>query len=342
MKWSLRVPSAAAAVAAGIFLLASSQSLPAAAAPVIAADQTEYNYGQVDETVMVEYTFSIRNRGDAPLAISQVETSCGCTSTQIGGKSLAPGESTPLTVRFNPRGRRGKQDKQVLISSNDPRQPKLVLKLTGTVTADVDCQPQRVDFIDIKERDRVERTVTVTIASGVNARVTGVSSSSDFIEADIAGTDAGKDTRVIVSTVPPLPPGVIRSAITITTNHPKYPAITLPVQIHVPSDITIVPGAISLSLDDGQSNIPSTMVISLRSRSGRPFRVVKVTPPLPEIDYKVVGDSPFSYRIEISNVTASPVLNGKWLRVTTDQPGGEIRVPFQTYRRSGFPPARKP
>lgn len=329
--------------AAMALLLVGSADTPAVAAPVIDADRTEYNYGQVDETTPVEFTFTLRNRGDAPLTISQVETSCGCTSTQIGGKSLAPGESTPLTVRFNPRGRRGRQEKQVVISSNDPRQPKLMLKLVGTVTADIDCQPQRVDFIDIKERDAVERTISVAIREGVIARVTGVSVSSDVIKASLSASGSGSDVRVVVSTVPPIPPGVTRATVTITTDHPKYPSITVPVQIHVPSDIVVVPGAISLSLDEGQAGAASTLMVSLKSRSGKPFRILGVATPSPEIVHRVINETPFSYRIEISNVVASPQLNGKWLRVTTDRPGNaEIRVPFQTYRRSGTPPGAFP
>ncbi len=55
-----------------------------------------------------ERTFWLRNAGSAPVTLYDGYTSCGCTTVRFDGqKPVASGDSTQVTLRFNPRGKGG-------------------------------------------------------------------------------------------------------------------------------------------------------------------------------------------------------------------------------------------
>jgi len=55
----------------------------------------------------VEAGFAFRNAGDAPVTITGVRTSCGCTAAALEQKTYAPGESGRIDVRFGFGARTG-------------------------------------------------------------------------------------------------------------------------------------------------------------------------------------------------------------------------------------------
>lgn len=104
------------------------------AAPQIAVDNGVYSFGTVVAGVVVTHTFVITNAGDKTLTISKAQPSCGCTTTDLAKKNLAPGESVNLDITFDSVGYGGRTvTKLIDVYSNDPTQPKLVLQLKGTV-----------------------------------------------------------------------------------------------------------------------------------------------------------------------------------------------------------------
>ena len=57
---------------------------------------------------VVERTFLLRNAGEHAVCLRQGHTSCGCTTIQFAKDScIAIGDTTAVTLRFNPRGKSG-------------------------------------------------------------------------------------------------------------------------------------------------------------------------------------------------------------------------------------------
>ncbi len=102
-------------------------------APKISVNQTQYDFGEVIAGIAVGHTFVITNTGDQPLVISNVRTSCGCTTAALAKTTLNPGEAVNLAVTFDTAGYSGKVGKTIYVTSNDPTTPVLTLLLTGTV-----------------------------------------------------------------------------------------------------------------------------------------------------------------------------------------------------------------
>lgn len=92
------------------------------------------NYGEVvkgvDDGIRV---FEFTNTGDAPLIISNVKSSCGCTVPSKPKEPILPGQSEKITVQYNMNP--GPISKTITVESNAVNKPNGVvpLRIKGTV-----------------------------------------------------------------------------------------------------------------------------------------------------------------------------------------------------------------
>ena len=73
--------------------------------PVITFEENEHDFGEIVSRTPVETIFKYKNTGEAPLVITNIKSTCGCTVPQDWSKSpLAPGETGQFKVKFNGSG----------------------------------------------------------------------------------------------------------------------------------------------------------------------------------------------------------------------------------------------
>ena len=86
--------------------------------PVMTFDKKIHDFGTIDDGTPVETIFSYTNTGDAPLVVSEIKSTCGCTVPQDWSRApLLPGESSKFTVKFNGNGA-NETSKTVTIKAN--------------------------------------------------------------------------------------------------------------------------------------------------------------------------------------------------------------------------------
>ena len=92
-------------------------------------EEIEWNFGEITQGESVEYAFKFTNTGSDPLIITSAKGSCGCTVPVWPREPVAPGESGVIDVKFNSKGKKGKQNKRVtLITNMVPSQKVLTVK----------------------------------------------------------------------------------------------------------------------------------------------------------------------------------------------------------------------
>lgn len=92
-----------------------------------------FDFGTIHETDgEVSHSFTGVNRGEKPIIILDIFSSCGCTVPDFSRKPILPGEKTEIKVVFNPKNQSGIFQKELTVFSVER---KKVGKLTvrGTV-----------------------------------------------------------------------------------------------------------------------------------------------------------------------------------------------------------------
>ncbi|GLB52085.1 hypothetical protein NBRC110019_11240 [Neptunitalea chrysea] len=93
---------------------------------------TEIDYGSIAKGSNGIRTFEFTNTGDAPLVITKVYSSCGCTIPKKPEKPIAPGKTGIIEVKYN-TNRVGPIKKTITVYSNAHNKPTAALRISGTV-----------------------------------------------------------------------------------------------------------------------------------------------------------------------------------------------------------------
>lgn len=102
-------------------------------APIIIFDNPKYDFGTIKQGEKATYNFTFSNNGKSDLVIRKIKTSCGCTATNPEKMIIKSGESSHITATFNSSGKNGKQQKSIIVITNDPKQPSIDLQIGGII-----------------------------------------------------------------------------------------------------------------------------------------------------------------------------------------------------------------
>ena len=120
--------------------------------PIIEALETSYDMGTIKVSDTKEKEFSIKNTGTKPLLLSEISTSCGCTSAQIvykgtSSKTFSMHSQSDYVAQIDPQTSAvvkvvympftmpvyGVVERQVFMSTNDPNKSKLEFRIKANV-----------------------------------------------------------------------------------------------------------------------------------------------------------------------------------------------------------------
>ena len=81
-------------------------------------EESVYDFGTIQQGDKVKHTFKFTNTGEFPLLISNIKTSCGCTTPSYTKTPVAPKEQGEIEVQFNSAGKKGIQNKNITVFAN--------------------------------------------------------------------------------------------------------------------------------------------------------------------------------------------------------------------------------
>ena len=94
---------------------------------------TRHDFGFIREAKgPVSCYFEFENVGTAPLVITKVAASCGCTRPEYPEKPIKPGKKGKIKVTFSPIGRPGPFRKEIRVKTN-ARNKVVRLHIEGSV-----------------------------------------------------------------------------------------------------------------------------------------------------------------------------------------------------------------
>lgn len=100
--------------------------------PDLSINSMTHDFGQIPQGQPASHSFTIKNTGDAPLVIKDVEPSCGCTTPKWPKKPIAPGESAEIKAVYDAKSK-GAFQKSIKVKTNVPFSGTKTLKIKGVV-----------------------------------------------------------------------------------------------------------------------------------------------------------------------------------------------------------------
>ena len=86
--------------------------------PKIEFEVMEHDFGKLIQGEQVSFTYKFKNTGNAPLIISAVEKTCGCTDTKFTKTPVKPGDSGSISITYDSKGHNGFQNKRIIVKAN--------------------------------------------------------------------------------------------------------------------------------------------------------------------------------------------------------------------------------
>jgi len=109
------------------------------------------DYGTIEKGADGVRVFEFTNTGDAPLVITKVKSTCGCTVPKKPEAPIMPGETGEIEVKYDTK-RLGVIMKTILVTSN-AETSSVALKIKGKV-----IDPNKSSVLDKKSKSVLEQT----------------------------------------------------------------------------------------------------------------------------------------------------------------------------------------
>lgn len=258
----------------------SAQAPLVAPSPSLVFPVIEHDFGQIFENGPVEFSFPFTNKGDGKLVITKAKGSCGCTVPDLAKREFNAGEGSIISVRYDPHGRSGKQRQTITVESNDPDNPIIQLAISATVKQLVAVEPKLVNFAQVPKGESPSTVLTVTgLTEDFEATLATLNDERfevkilDTIEIDVDGEKL-RQSQIEVSLKESAKVGQLQDTLTIRTNDPRMPLVSVPVAGIIMGDIDVLPARLPLGLL--RTAQPFSKEVRIGNRANKPFKITKV------------------------------------------------------------------
>ena len=150
--------------------------------PVIKVEKLVHDFGKVGPNKKYNCEFEFKNAGDDTLRITRIQSTCGCTVTQLKKKVYAPGESGTVKVTFRTPTRQGSTTKNLYILSNDKKNTKFELALKAIVELKVEATPKSLN-LSLKAENAGIKPITIKSKDGRPFAIKSFTSTANVITA---------------------------------------------------------------------------------------------------------------------------------------------------------------
>ena len=220
-----------------------------------------YDFGKVTAGDVVSYTYIFTNIGTETLTLSSVAPSCGCTTAGDWSRSVEPGKTGTIPIRFASANAAGPVGKTVTVNCNDPATPTVVLQIKGTLWQPIEVNPRYAMLNATTESPSTSVTVRITNNTEQPLIVYPPESNNKAFTAEMTTNQPGKVFEVVVKTVPPLAAGSVTGNINLKTSATNMPTISITAFVNVQPVVTVNPPSITLPAGPVAQVLPSVVTI---------------------------------------------------------------------------------
>ncbi|MBU0742893.1 DUF1573 domain-containing protein [bacterium] len=316
-----------------LHLLATAPPVVAQGQPSISIEPLELDFGKMEQFEAASAGLIIRNIGDAPLHLGEIETTCGCTAATPPIDILAPGQSTEVTITFNSQKFQGEQIKYVKVHSSDPFHSLIDVAIRADVHAALAIMPP-TDIITFRKLPvGVTQAETLSFSTEDVAVLTiePARFRPELFDVTIEDAASGdpREKTVVIAVRPDAPLGTFREIVSFDTNVPKRTSVNIEVGGAVVAPVVLDPEQVNLRYL--QRNEVVSHIFTVRIQRGFDIGVTGAEIDLPGFKVKDIQPNPAINAVAVTiEGTPLPISDERavsargrmkgMLRVFTDHP----------------------
>lgn len=299
--------------------------------PTIQTNEVLFDFGYAQHQQTITHIFKLKNVGNQPLEIHEIDSSCACTAALLSEKTILPAETAEIEVKFNTQYRRGRRTATVKVHTNDIDTPVVYFTITGVIAGLARVVPNNLHLKNIGNQEEIQKTIEIYDAGDGRLKVKGVESSSPYIKTRVRHIH--KDSlvaKIIVTVKPGLPLGELEEKLTILTEGYRYPHVEVLVKGRIVGAIRLFPDQFFLGfVKKGQV---TRHVARLRKNGAADLKILQVESSLPSVTTEVEEmERGKEYEIAV-NFEAPTAQTGKTEAIikihTNDSEQPQLEVPF--------------
>lgn len=217
-----------------LFILAASglsfaedSSLSQSKKPLLQVKETSHDLGVIQKGMEFGYPFFFENKGHADLKLLKA---VGKTPGEIQVRMpsvIPPGEKRHVFIAQDSHGIRGAHTLEVLIQTNDPHQPEVLLTLRGYVQWPVEILPRPWALMKAQKGQSEKRQFTLVNHTQTPLKIKKTELDEDLFRVETRELEKGKTFELIVFSQPNAPLGDHRKRIVFHTNIPEAPNVSM-------------------------------------------------------------------------------------------------------------------
>ncbi|MFZ5833219.1 MAG: DUF1573 domain-containing protein [Planctomycetota bacterium] len=238
---------------------------------------TAHDFGTVARGAKVEYPFTLENIYEEDVHISEVRSSCGCTSTTISNHTLKTWDKAEIVAVIDTRGFLGRKDATLTVVLDRPFPAEVSLQVHSFIRSDVVVQPGAVSFGTVEAGRTYQQTVKIDYAGRRDWRIERVESSLPYLEVKAMETSRAGDRvayDLVVTLKSSAPAGHLQEHVVLVTNDYAADTARVPVRVEgvISPGLTAHPSPLNLGVVAAGQAVKRPLVVCGKS----PFRVTAV------------------------------------------------------------------
>ena len=245
-----------------------------------------YDFGRTQAGQLVRYDYVFTNIGTETLEITDVRTSCGCTTAGTYQRKVEPGQTGSIPIQFNGANFNGPVHKEITVSCNASNQPQVRLELKGTVWRAIEISPTYVYF-NVMPDSPTNETKVVRILNNLDTPLTlsEPEINNPGFKAELKTVRPNKEFELQVSALQLTNAGTTQASITVKTSSTNMPVVSVSAVAVVQQVITVIPS--QLMLPSGALPSSTRMGVTIRNNGQAPITVSEPTFPVQGVDVQV-------------------------------------------------------
>jgi hypothetical protein len=222
-----------------------------ASVPRLQVDESQFNFGTMQQGRRKSHTFVFKNLGGAPLKLRVGKPTCKCTVGQVTDRPIPPGETGTVTLEWTALTGSGPFRQSAPVYTNDPLNSTVELVIEGDVTEAEGIEPREFAFDTVAVGESKSASVFVMAMLQDDLVVSDPQFSDSLLrdkfdatiapvaQEDLPNPKAKAGVVITVTAKPGLPVGRFNQWLAVKTNLEDGEHLEIPVSGRVVGDISV-------------------------------------------------------------------------------------------------------